>query len=110
MCQNVAKPEQECKSELIVGVDIQHISKIRRLISIYSQDGVAHIYLALSVYDYFSLRCLFSSIQQMAVVIILIKYVVFQSISKTLISIGHGLNHSKDLKDIFLDLLEKVLY
>jgi len=31
-----------------------------------------------------------------------------QVLSKTLINIAFNLNHSKELKDLFLDLLEKV--
>ena len=34
---------------------------------------------------------------------------LFQNVSKALINIAYGLNHSKELRDFFLDVTEKVM-
>ena len=33
----------------------------------------------------------------------------FQNLSKTLVNIAYNINHSKELRDLFIDLVEKVM-
>ena len=37
------------------------------------------------------------------------KPVIFQVYSRTLINLAYGLNHNKELRDLFIDLVEKYI-